>query len=442
MPDKKHMAENIPYMSRVDAALNRQPRFGPVTLTLLTAFFFALFLAWAAMAEVDEVARGQGQVIPSQRTQIIQNLEGGILQSVLVQEGDVVEKNTLLARIDNVGAESFLKETQGKMLEHNLALLRLEATRNNTELVFPEEMYVQCPQLVADQLALYHSQREQHASELQMLGAQYQQRVQDVQEQKNRKDQLERSLKLSAEQRDIAKPLMERKIYSRVDFLGLEQKVIALQSDIQTLESTIPKAVAAADEAMQKLTLRQAELIANISEEINKRRVELASLQESLSAGGDKVTRMEVRSPVRGTVKQVMLNTEGGVVRPGEPIMEVVPLDDTLLVEARIRPADIAFIRPNQSAMVKISAYDFSIYGGLPAVVEQISADTIEDKRGEMFYLVKLRTNTNAITYHNEELPIMPGMVATVDILTGKKTILDYLLKPILKARQNALHER
>ena len=185
-----------------------------------------------------------------------------------------------------------------------------------------------------------------------------------------------------------------------------------------------------------------AEMEAEINAEISKRRTELNSLKETLAAGGDRVTRTELKSPVRGTVKQIYINTVGGVVKPGEAIMEIVPLDDTLLVEARVRPADVAFLHPGQKAMVKISAYDFSIYGGLEADLEQISADTIEDKRGEFFYLVKVRTHKNAISYRKEQLPIIPGMVTTVDILTGKKTVLDYILKPILKARQNALRER
>lgn len=263
-----------------------------------------------------------------------------------------------------------------------------------------------------------------------------------MEEQIARKRQLDRSLALAMEQRNIAYPLMQRKNYSRVDFLALEQKVVSLQGDIESLAASIPKTQAAAKEAEQRIAFRKAELDAAITEEINKRRVELTSLRETLAAGGDRVTRTEVRSPVRGTVKQIYLHTAGGVVKPGEPIMEVVPLDDTLLVEARVRPADVAFLHPGQKAMVKISAYDFSVYGGLEGTLEQISADTIEDKRGDFYYLVKVRTPKTSIVYHEEELPIIPGMMATVDILTGKKTVLDYILKPILKARQNALRER
>jgi adhesin transport system membrane fusion protein len=185
-----------------------------------------------------------------------------------------------------------------------------------------------------------------------------------------------------------------------------------------------------------------AEFKSKAADEINKKRIELKSLNEAVSAGKDRVTRTDVRSPVRGTVKQININTIGGVIKPGETIMEIVPLDDTLLIEAKIRPADIAFIRPAQKAMIKITAYDFSIYGGLEGQVEQISADTIQDDKGDSFYKVILRTKTNALMYKGEKLPIIPGMTAGVEILTGKKSVLDYLLKPILKAKQNALREK
>ena len=308
--------------------------------------------------------------------------------------------------------------------------------------MFSAELREKAPQNVSDHEEMFQTRRDKFISEAQLLESQYKQRLEDVDEQQGRKVQLEKTLALAEERRDIAKPLVDRKLFSKVDYLDLEQRVVTLGGDIEALSSTMSKAKEAAEEARRKLALRKAEMEAQISEEINKRRTELTSLQEVLSAGGDRVTRTELRSPVRGTVKRVVVNTLGGVVRPGDPVMEVVPLDDTLLVEARIRPADIAFIHADQKAMVKISAYDFSIYGGLEARVEQISADTIEDRKGEYYYLVKLRTQKNAINYRNEQLPIIPGMVASVDIISGKKSILDYLLKPILKARQNALRER
>ena len=178
------------------------------------------------------------------------------------------------------------------------------------------------------------------------------------------------------------------------------------------------------------------------SDELSTTRAELKSISQSLFAGQDRVTRTSVTSPVRGTVKDLKLNTVGGVIQPGEDIMEIVPLDDTLLIEARVRPADIAFLRPDQRAIIKVSAYDFSIYGGLSAKLERISADTIKDEQGESFYYVYLRTEENSLLHQGEELPIIPGMTVTAEVLTGEKSVLDYLLKPILKAKDSALRER
>ena len=210
----------------------------------------------------------------------------------------------------------------------------------------------------------------------------------------------------------------------------MESRVVELQGQIDMLGASISRAQAAAAEARHRIESHVAEFRNTITEEINKRRVELTTLQETLAAGGDRVTRTDVRSPVRGIVKQIYINTIGGVIKPGEPILDIVPLDDTLLVEARVRPQDVAFLRPGQNVMIKVTAYDFSIYGGL------------EGKQGEFYYLAKIRTSRTYLEHNNEILPIIPGMIVQADILTGKKTILQYLMKPILKAKQNALTER
>ncbi len=457
-PPRGLTPEDLPYVNEVEAALARRPRFGPRVLSLTVGCLFLCLLIWASLADVDEVTHAEGQVISSQRTQSIQNLEGGILQGILVREGQVVEKGTPLARLDNEVAESSFRDAMNKALENHAAIIRLEAELKGEPPVFPEDLeknlealvgnrdraglHVKATQIVADQQAIYDARVQQRQAELRVLESQHQQRQREVEEEMARKNQLDRSLTLAMEQRNAAYPLMQRRNYSRMEFLGLEQKVVQLRGDIESLAASIPKTQAAAREAEQRIQFRKAELDAAVTEEINKRRAELTSLRETLSAGGDRVTRTELRSPVRGTIKQICINTVGGVVKPGESIMEVVPLDDTLLVEARVRPADVAFLHPGQTAMVKISAYDFSIYGGLEATLEQISADTIEDKRGDFHYLIKVRTTRTSIIHHQDELPIIPGMMATVDILTGKKTVLDYLLKPILKARQNALRER
>lgn len=438
----KFRREDIEFMSEVDAALRHRghPYAYMLSISILVAFI--IFGVWAHFAVLDEVTRGSGTVISSQRLQELQNLEGGILREVLVREGQVVEKDDVLVRIDNEQARSIFRDAASKTLEHEIAILRLEAEVQGSDPVFTQDMLEKAPLMVQDQMNIHRARKEQLDAEIRVLDSQRFQRQQEVEEMVSRRRQLIQSHKLAAERRDIARPLMENKVYPRVDYLQLEESLLKLQGDIDSLSLSIPRVTRAAEEARNRLEQRMAEFRNQAQEEINKRRAELRSLHEALAAGEDRVTRTDIRAPLRGTVKRINHNTVGGVIRPGDTIVELVPLDDTLLIEARIRPADIAFLHPGQKAMIKITAYDFSIYGGLEATLEQISADTIEDRKGEHFYLVKLRTKTNTLAYRGEKLPIMPGMTATVDILTGKKSVLDYLLKPILKAKQNALRER
>ena len=434
--------EDILFMGEVDAAIHRRGHAFAYIVSVCAGVMLLIFLLWAAFTKLDEVTRGPGQVIPSQRVQVIQNLEGGILEQIMVQEGQIVEKGDILVRIDNSMAASQFRDVAGKASESAAAVARLEAEGEGRAFSLPEELRKTDPQAASDQTAIYRARQQQINSELGVLQAQLQQKQQEVIEMQSRLSQLERNLELARQQRDIAKPLAEQGVYAKVDFLALEREVSNLQGDIDALRLASPRAQAAAEEIRRRMSQRQAEYKAQSLDELNRRRVELKSLKEMASAGEDRVTRTDVRSPVRGTVKRLNLTTLGGVVRPGEPIMEIVPLDDTLLIEARIRPADIAFLRPGQPAMIKITAYDFSIFGGLEGVVEAISADTIQDEKGESFYLVKLRTQNASLRYQGEYLPIIPGMMASVEILTGKKSVLNYLFKPLLKMKQNALRER
>ncbi|MCL2123524.1 MAG: HlyD family type I secretion periplasmic adaptor subunit [Desulfovibrionaceae bacterium] len=434
--------EDLAFMSEVDAALHREGHPLAYIVSVATFAFFFVAVIWAAFAELDEVTRGNGQVIPSQRIQEISNLEGGLLAEMLVAENQIVEKDQVLARISNEQAESTVRDNLNKQAEAEAAILRLEAERNGTELVFPKAMEDSHLQIITDQLALYNARRTQFEGEMRALEAQLEQKNNEMAEAQARRGQLEENLRLVMEQRNIARPLMLKGTFSRVDYLKLEQQVATLQGDVAGVAQSIARARNGAQEIQERINQRRSEKASQIQEEINKRRLDLNSIRETLAFGGDRTKRMDVRAPMRGTIKRTMINTVGGVIKPGETVIELVPLDDTLLIEARIKPTDIAFLHPDQKAVIKITAYDFSIYGGLEGSVEQISADTIEDKKGETYYLVKLRTKRNAIVYRGESLPIIPGMTASVDILTGKKSVLDYLLKPILKAKQNALRER
>ncbi len=435
--------EDLHFMSEVDAAIHRKGSSMAFVLTMVIALMMVIFVLWAHFTVLDEVTRGTGQVIPSRKVQVIQNLEGGILQEILIHENQIVNKGDILIRIDNALAASQYRDAFTKAAGHEAAIVRLNAEiEGKSEIVFSDQFKDADPQVLEDQQSIFKAHQQQLQAELNVLRSQHSQKQQEITEMRSRKEQLERSLGLAKQQRDIAKPLVDQGVYPRVDYLALERDISSLRGDIDALRLAIPRIRQAANEASRRIEQRRAEVKAQALDEKNSHRGELKSLREIMSAGEDRVTRTDVRSPVRGTIKQINLNTIGGVVRPGESILEIVPLDDTLLIEARIRPADIAFLHPGQKAMVKITAYDFSIFGGLEGVVEAISADTIEDDNGESFFKVKLRTQKNAITYRNEELPIIPGMTASIDILTGKKSVLAYLLKPILRAKQNALRER
>lgn len=435
--------EDLLFMSEVDYALNdRGRRLSYITLIAIVLLLIAT-LVWAKIAVLDEVTRGFGRVIPSRRVQEIQNLEGGILSDIFVEEGQIIEKGTVLCRLHNEQAASFYRDAFSKSLENRAAIARLMAHIDGLEKpIFDDDLEQEAPLLISDQSRTFQAEKYQLEVEISLLENQYQQKKQEITELESQERQVAASLNVARKQRNIARPLVKKRIHSELDYLALEQKVLELSGNRSTLKLSIPRIRLAASEAQRRIEQRKAEFLATSWEEISARRQELNSIKETLSTGSDRVTRTDVRSPVKGVVKKIMINTLGGVVQPGESIMEVIPIDDSLVVEAEVKPADIAFLHPGQKAVVKITAYDFSIYGGLDGIVEHISADTIEDERGENFYLVKVRTQAKGMVYRGEKLPIIPGMTAQLDILTGKKSVLAYLLKPILKVKQNALRER
>jgi adhesin transport system membrane fusion protein len=432
----------IAFMSEVDGAIYRRGSTMAYLLSTTIVLMLAVFIFWAHHAVLDEVTRGDGQAIPSQQVQVIQNLEGGILDQILVQENQIIERGDVLVRLDNTTAASQFQDAYAKALGQEAAIARLEAEVAGRPIQFPDNLLADRPQLAQDQRTIMKARRRQLDLELKILETEAEQKTQEIAEIEGRLADIQQRLELADEQLAIAQPLVKKGLYAKVDFIKLQREVMRLKGELNALTLSLPRVRKEAEEARQKMEQRRAAFRAEALDELSQRRVVLNSLREVLTAGEDRVTRTDVRSPVRGMVKQIIINTIGGVVRPGDPILEIVPLDDSLLFEVRIRPADIAFLYPGQRAMIKISAYDFSIYGGLEGVVEQISVDTIRDERGESYYKVKLRTHTNAITHRGSKLPIIPGMTASVDILTGKKTVLEYLLKPILKASQNALRER
>ena len=430
------------FAAEVTAARIQGPR--PVAILLLfgVILFFAAAITWAWWAEIDEVTRGQGTVIPSSQVQVIQNLEGGILKEILVREGDIVEAGQILLRIDDTGFAASLGEQQAAYYSLMGQMARLTAEAEGGALEFPPELMAEARQLAVNERKLFNARRADLKSQLGILRQQVDQRRQELTELRGQLKQNRSSLVLLEEELQMTEPLVRNGVVPKINLLRLRREVNDLEGVIQSTILALPRAKSAVQEATRRIEERYLNSRSEALRELNAIKAEFAQVEQSILAARDRVVRTDLRSPVRGIVKQLNISTIGGVVMPGMNLMEVVPLDDTLLVEARILPADVAFLKPGQEATVKLTAYDFAIYGGLPATLERISADTILDERGDSYYQIIVRTDKSELVHQGKVLPIIPGMVASVDILTGRKTVLDYLLKPILKARDRALTER
>lgn len=423
------------------AVLQQSPRGGRLMLWAVVLFFvFAAY--WASIAELDEVTRGTGKVIPSSQVQVIQNLEGGILAEILVSEGDIVKPGQTLLRIDDTRFASSYREGRVGYLNLKARAARLQAEAEGVEFVIPEEVQNQQPELVQREFHLFQSRAEELESNIGILEQQVNQRKQELAELNVKEANLMGSYQLLRRELDLTAPLEKEGVVSEVEVIRLKRQVNDLDGQLKATRLAIPRLRSILEEAEQKVEETKLEFRAESREELNETLAELARTTEANQALEDRVKRTWVKSPVRGTVKQLMVNTVGGVIQPGMDLVEIVPLEDTLLVEAKIRPSDIAFIRPGQDVTVKLTAYDFAIYGGLHASLEHISADTITDSEGESFYLVRVRTDRNQLGSEAEPLPIIPGMQTEVDILTGKKTVLAYLVKPVLRGMNRALSER
>ncbi|MEH6502459.1 MAG: HlyD family type I secretion periplasmic adaptor subunit [Cycloclasticus sp.] len=413
-------------------------------IILWVAFsFMVIAITWASFAELDEVTRGAGKTIPSSHIQVIQNLEGGILAEILVKEGQTVEKNQPLMQLDAVRFSSSLNENKLKFYELLATTARLSAEVENTPLVIPKIVLQVAPEIADNANQLFDSRRNELNASTKILDQQIIQREQDLIELRAKARQISRSYKLLKEEVDMSAPLVDEGAMSRVELLRIQREANDLKGQLTAATLSIPRIQSSLDEAKNKLSETKIRFQTKALEELNQAKAELDRTGESTLALEDRVTRTRVLSPVKGIIKQLKITTVGGVIQPGMDLVEIVPLEDQLLIEAEVRPADIAFLHPGQRAMVKLTAYDFSIYGGLEAELEHISADTITNEEdGENYYVIRLRTNKNYLEKNGAQLHIIAGMTADVDILTGKKSVLDYILKPILKAKERALKER
>ncbi|MFN3417653.1 MAG: HlyD family type I secretion periplasmic adaptor subunit [Caldimonas sp.] len=424
-----------------DEVMSRRATHRAQRIVRVAVVIVVVLLAWAAMARVDEITRGEGRVIPSRQLQVVQSLDGGVVAEILVREGQVVEPGQLLLRIDETRAVSGVNESRAQAFALRTREARLRSIAEGVPFTPPSPSAGNAEEarIVEEERRLLESRQAELRNLLSINQQQLLQRQQELAEMRARRVSAQQALDLAQQELNKTRPLLASGAVSEVDVLRLERDVARLRGETEQATAQIARVQAAIGEAQRKIQETEMAFRNEARKELSEVLGTLAALNESTVALADRVDKTAVRSPVRGTVQRLLANTVGGVIQPGRDIVEIVPLDDALLLEARILPKDIAFIRPGQEAIVKFTAYDFAIYGGLSAKVENISPDTVVDERGNAYYVIRVRTDRPSL---GEHLPIIPGMTAEVDILTGNKTVLDYLLKPILRAKSVALTER
>ncbi|MCE3027110.1 HlyD family type I secretion periplasmic adaptor subunit [Salinicola sp. DM10] len=441
------------------ATLLATPWRSRILIWVLLAFFIA-FLVWAGLSSIEVVTRGMGQVVPSSRLQTIQNLEGGIVRDIYVREGDIVDAGQPLARIDPTRASSDLAERESTLagLQATVAQYQAEmasvtvkpdadswrdqVTVSTQPLPVSETFQKTNPDIYTAAENAYSARINGLRSQLDQAAAQIEQRQQELQELRAKAESLSRSYQLSRQQLGITAPLVKEGVVSRVDLLNLQRQVNDQRGELESAQLSIPAKQSELQEAISKRRDVAQQFRSRSADALSEARGKLDSLQQGRASLQDRVDRTLITSPVRGKVQSINVNTIGGVIDPGASLMQIVPIEDNLLVEAKVAPRDIGFIQPGQPATVKLSAYDFTIYGGLKGKVLRISPDTEEDDKGNTYYVVTVRTDSNHLGKNSDDLAIIPGMQATVDIITGRQTILQYLLKPILRAQQSAMRER
>jgi len=402
----------------------------------------AVLMGWSYFAKLDEVAVANGEVVPQGKVKTVQHLEGGIVQEIFVADGDTVRDGDPLVQLDLASGGTNLDELQVRLDSELLVRARLVAEAEGSEIAFPQEVAGRRPTLVAAQRQAFEARRRELASTLDVMREQVKQKQLETEELSAKRTAVSRNFNLAKERLKMSKSLLAEGLTAKMEHLELEAEVENLDGELRSLEPSIPKAKAAVQEARQRLRESEIRFRREAQDELGKVEQNVARIQELLLEAQEQGSRAEIKSPIDGVVKNMQYNTIGGVVRPGEPILEIVPTSDNLVVEAKLNPTERGFIRAGQKSVVKISTYDFARYGGLDGEVVRVSPDTSTDENGAPFFKVVVRTDRNYLGRDESDLPITPGMQATVDIHTGQKSVFDYLVRPVLKLRHETFRER
>ncbi|CAN7327843.1 HlyD family type I secretion periplasmic adaptor subunit [Mesorhizobium sp. LjNodule214] len=424
---------------------DRPPLFASASIFIIGALFVS-FVGWASFAEVDEIARGDGKVIPASKTQIIQASEAGVVQEIAVKIGQIVKKNDLIIRLDNTVNTSSLGEQQAKARALQVRIARLKFEQAGTlsgPFPCPAEIQSVAPEICDNEQKLLIARRGNFDNKLSVLKSRLDQREKELNEATANADRLSKNLAISDQEAKLVEAMVKKGLMARTEQIRVDREQAELNGQLNLAGETIKKAKAAITEAQLQVDELGLQLQQEALDDLTQALAELSVVDETIRGATDKVARTDIRSPVDGIVNTMELNTVGAFVQPGAVVAGIVPTSETLLVEARVSPRDVAFIRENQDALIKVTAYDFSIFGGIEGKVSNITADSLVDqKTGEPYYQVRVATDTSTLERDGKAYSIIPGMICSVDIKTGRKTILNYLLKPINKARQEAMSER
>jgi len=411
-------------------------------LSISIAAAVAAAIAWSSQAVIQEVSVGQGRVVPAGKVQRVQYFEGGIVKSIAVHEGDHVKKGQLLLRMDPTEAGSLLGKNRELLAGLRAKIIRYQAMLAHKPLHYDPDFARAHPLLVAQNRKLYAARESEIRAALAALDEKARQKTQEIRETESRIASLKRAVDIAAKQLALVAPLARDHIVSRAELLAAKARLNDLEGQRDALELSLPRLRAALEEISRTREEKRNSFRSQVLDRLNDTQVKYSALSQSLTADAGKVRRTEVLSPVDGVIKTLFVNTLGQVVRPGGDIAEIVPATDSLLIETRIRPRDIAFLRPGQKAVVKLTSYDYALYGALKGTLERISADSVTDKKGQTYYLADVRTEQNYLLHKGHKLPVIPGMVARVDILTGEKTLFRYITKPLHRMASESFRER
>lgn len=418
-----------------------RPRFMANALLMAIFLFLVSFFVWASIAEIDQVTRANGRVIPSSQIQVIQNLEGGIVREILVNTGDSVKKGDILVRLDPTQFDADFRKNHSDYLTLRSQIIRLKAESDDIPPVFDKQEFRNAPHIAENETSLFLARKASLDADIDLLRVKEAQRRQELLDVQIAYQTAKDAAQSAKDETSILRPLVEKGIEPRIELLRAEQRQREAEGEKRRGTLAIEKAEQALKEVQMEADATRKSFRSAALKEMAEAQSSLSRLVEAMPALEDRLSRTEVRAPMDGTINRVLVATTGGVVQPGMSLVELVPANDSLVIEAEVKPADIAFLSPGQPAKIRITAYDFSRYGNLEGRLETIGADAVLNDNKDYVYRVSVKTNFTSYQVDGKNFPILPGMIADVDILNGKRTILGYLFGPALKLRERAFTE-